>query len=153
MSFIFEVLVIAPRLLTAAAWKLHLNPAFWVVLPVQREYQCLTRGPRDPLTSTTTRSWNLLALLGGRKKGCSVIQMALWDNFKTSANSFHPGLICRSYLKMVKCCWGEVHSFFFFFYFSFHISQVTVICCGFLLCGCHFRIFLLLYELRWPPAI
>lgn len=104
MGFFFKVLLIASRLLTAAAWKLHLNPAFWVVLPVQREYECLTRGPQDPLTSTTTRSWNLLALLGGRKKGCNVIQMALWDNFKTSANSFHPGLICRSYLKMVKCC-------------------------------------------------
>lgn len=147
MSFIFEVLLIAPRLLTAAAWKLHLNPAFWVVLPVQRKYECLTRGPRDPLTSTTTRSWNLLALQEGRK---NVIQMALWDNFKTSANNFHPGLICRSYLKMVKCCQGEVHSIFFF---SFPISQVSVICCGYLLCGCHFRIFLLFYELRWPPAI
>lgn len=111
----------------AAAWKLHLNPAFWVVLPVQREYECLTRGPRDPLTSTTTRSWNLLALLGGRekkKKGCNVIQMALWDNFKTSANNFHPGLICRSYLKMVKCCRGEVHSIFFLLFFS-HFPSVS----------------------------
>lgn len=147
MSFIFKVLVIAPRL-TAAAWKLHLNPAFWVVLPVQREYQCLTRGPRDPLTSTTTRSWNLLALLGGEGK-----KAVAWYRW-------HYGTISRLQLTVfIPGIWkwwnvAEVKfTAFFLFYFSFHFSQVSVICCGFLLCGCHFRIFLLLYELRWPPAI
>lgn len=67
------------------------------------------------------------ACLAGRggKKGYSVIQMALWDNFKTSANSFHPGLICRSYLKMVKCCWGEVHSIFFVLLLFSHFPSVS----------------------------